>query len=49
LFCNRTRDEFIAYVAGLIAEAPAEHLARVRCVYGDKCGGPFLSMYAERE
>jgi hypothetical protein len=49
VFSRKTCDEFIAYVEGLIASAPASHLARVRRVYGEKWGAPYTSMYETRD
>ena len=45
VFSRKTCDEFIAYVENLITNAPADHLARVRRVYGDDYGEPFVGMY----
>jgi hypothetical protein len=48
VYSRKTCDEFIAYVEGLVASAPAEHLALVRRVYGENCGQPFTDMYKPR-
>jgi hypothetical protein len=49
VFSRKTCGEFIAYVEGLIASAPAPHLARVRRVYGEDWGEPFTGMYEPRK
>ena len=48
VFSRETCDQFIAYVEGLVASAPAEHLALVRRVYGENCGQPYTDMYKAR-
>ena len=48
MFSRKNCDEFVAYVEGLVADAPAEHFALVRRVYGENCGEPFTQLYDRR-
>lgn len=47
VFSNRTREEFLSYLADIEASAPSEHVALVRRVYGDDWLMPYRRMLAD--
>ena len=50
VFSPATGTEFLDYLRLIESDAPREHLAEVRAVYGDDWSAPFLNMYeVERE
>lgn len=45
IFSKKTMKEFIQYLDQIEQDAPPEHLALVKQVYGDRIGEPFETMY----
>jgi len=45
VFCNKTLNEFIAYLKNIIESASPKQMAAVREVYDDKAGESFVTMY----
>lgn len=45
VFSLRTKDKFMEYLESIEARAPAEHVAKVREVYGESWEEPFVEMF----
>ena len=49
VFSLNTKDEFVSFLNLIEAQAPREHLDKVREVYGDDWRKPYVTMYAHAQ